>query len=261
LGKRAEKDEAFMAPRFEAGSHGAPGEGVCVVEFASLLAGERFSDRPECVCEVIAAFLRAWNDRSAYADRQRLAPYAVHILNTRASRKVTTMRRDMCLVWAGTSLEGGVLRRLVARLGARLRILVLLGVRPALRLDEGAGELAARVVFARYDEEVAFLLLDGLLALGEEGGDAGSESAPLATAIAGPAQERVAAAVRELARHAQVPGGEQRRNGSNGNGHAGHVSRRDAGQGDEEQVQHNGSSGDDPERDPKVPERAHVGQS
>jgi len=41
--------------RLQPGSHRSPRDGVCVVELASVLAGERFSDRPRCVCEVIAA--------------------------------------------------------------------------------------------------------------------------------------------------------------------------------------------------------------
>jgi hypothetical protein len=253
LGKLANRRDAVIALRFHAGAHSGPRHGVCVVEFASLLAGEKFSDRPRCVCKVIAAFLRAWNDRSGYADRQRLAPYSARIIGTRGSREVTTMRRDTCLIWAGVDLEGSPLRRLAARLGARLRILVLLGLRPALRLDEGAGELAARVIFAGYEEEVAFSLLDRLLAVGEEdraGGNGdgseaagrngngsepagrngnGSEAAALASPVSAPPQERVAAAIRELARNTQVPDRQQRRNGSNGNGHAGHVLGRDAG--------------------------------
>ena len=45
-----------------------------MVELASLIAQEEFSDRPRCVCPVIGAFLRGWNDRAPYAERQRLGP-------------------------------------------------------------------------------------------------------------------------------------------------------------------------------------------
>jgi hypothetical protein len=67
----------IAALRLEPGTHSSPRDGVCVVELASLLGGEEFSDRPDCVDEVLAAFLRSWNDRAAHADRQRLFPYAV----------------------------------------------------------------------------------------------------------------------------------------------------------------------------------------
>ena len=50
--------------RLEPGRHRSPGDGVCVVELASMIAGEKFTDRPNCVCPVIGSFLRCWNDRA-----------------------------------------------------------------------------------------------------------------------------------------------------------------------------------------------------
>lgn len=44
------------------GSHRSLEEGACVMEAVSYLAGEPWSDRPECVCPVIGQFLRSWND-------------------------------------------------------------------------------------------------------------------------------------------------------------------------------------------------------
>lgn len=150
--------------RLDAGRHDSPGEGACVVELASLMAREPFSDRPECVCPVIAAFLRGWNDRSAYADRQRLRPYAQRIVGTRAGRNVTRWRRDLCLGWVGFELGGGPVRRWARRTAIRLRIGFFCGVKYGVRLDEGAAEYATRVLYGRRDVEAAFGLLDALLA-------------------------------------------------------------------------------------------------
>jgi hypothetical protein len=150
--------------RLDAGRHASPGEGACVVELASLVAREKFSDRPECVCPVIAAFLRGWNDRVAYADRQRLRPYARRIVNTRASRSVTRWRRDLCLGWVGIELGGGPVRRLARRLAVRIRIATFCGMRYGIDLEEGAAEYAARVLYGRREVESAFGLLDALLA-------------------------------------------------------------------------------------------------
>jgi hypothetical protein len=150
--------------RLDVGSHDTPGDGACIVELASLVAREPFSDRPDCVCPVIAAFLRGWNDRSAYADRQRLRPYARRIVGSNSSRTVTRWRRDLCLAWVGTDLGGGWLRRGLRMLAVRLRIAAFYGVRYAFRLNEGAGEYAARVLYSRRDVESAFGLLDALLA-------------------------------------------------------------------------------------------------
>lgn len=154
--------------RIAPGRHRSPGEGACVVELASLIAREPFSDQPQCVCSVIAAFLRSWNDRAAYADRQRLRPYAARIVGTRTEPRVTRERRDLCLEWVGADLRHGRPRRAMERLGMRVRIALFCGLLEALRLNRGAGEYAARVLFGRRDAEGAFLLLDAMLALGSQ---------------------------------------------------------------------------------------------
>lgn len=153
--------------RLEAGSHSSPREGVCIVELASVLANEKFSDEPECVCPVIGAYLRSWNDRASYVDRQRLLPFAERIVGTRSNRAITQKRRDICLVWSDlASLEGGALRRSLDRLRARIRIAWVLGIDSALRLDGGAGEYAALVCHTRHGSGASFRLLERLLEVG-----------------------------------------------------------------------------------------------
>jgi hypothetical protein len=154
--------------RLEPGSHASPHNGVCIVELASVIGGEPFSDHPDCVCQVIAAFLRSWNDRSSHSQRQQLLPYADRVVGSRAGGRITRRRRDVCLTWAGADLTGNRLSRVMRRLAMRARMLVLCGVRPALRLNEGAGELAARAVFARYGSGAALQLVDTLLAVGSD---------------------------------------------------------------------------------------------
>jgi hypothetical protein len=155
--------------RLEPGSHASPEQGVCIVELASILAKEKFSDEPDCVCDVIGAFLRSWNDRASYVDRQRLRPYGARIVGTRSGRAITHGRRDLCLVWSDLAdLDGGPLSRSLARLRARIRVGWQLGIGSALRLNRGAGEYAALVCFSRHGSEASFRLLDRLLTLGEE---------------------------------------------------------------------------------------------
>jgi len=156
--------------RLTAGGHSSPREGVCVVELASLIAQEEFSDRPRCVCPVIGAFLRGWNDRAPYAERQRLSPYAKRIVGSRGSSGVTRERRDICLQWAGVDLGHGGVRRLWSRAGTRVRIAIFCGLGAAMRPNEGAGDYAARVAMARGEADGAFELLGTLLAIGEEQG-------------------------------------------------------------------------------------------
>lgn len=155
--------------RLEPGSHRTPHDGVCIVELASIVGGERFSDRPRCVCPVLAAFLRGWNDRASYADRQRLEPYAAVVVGTGGSRTISRIRRDICLSWAGADLDRGALRGVAARLRMRARIAWTVGVWPSIRLWEGAGAYAARVCIARGGTDEAFALLDRLLGVGSSG--------------------------------------------------------------------------------------------
>jgi hypothetical protein len=154
------------AVRLEPGSHRSPSDGVCIVELASMIAEEPFSDSPRCVDRVIAAFLRAWNDRAGYADRQRLHPYASRVVETGGYRRMSRIRRDLCLSSAGAQLDRGPLGRTVARLRMRARIAWSVGLWPAVRLKAGAGSYAARICFARGGGDEAFELLERLLAVG-----------------------------------------------------------------------------------------------
>jgi hypothetical protein len=166
MASRSEQTSEFelLAVRLEPGSHRSPDDGVCVVELSSMVAGEPFSDRPDCVCDVIAAYLRAWNDRAGYAQRQRLLPYATRVIGSRADRATTRRRRDLCLIWGELAdSRSGPVRRLLARLRARFRLGWLLGLKPAIRLNEGAAEYAARVCFVRHGPDAAFRLLDQLI--------------------------------------------------------------------------------------------------
>jgi hypothetical protein len=78
------------------GKHTSPRSGACVMELASMLAGEPFTDRPAAVCPVVAAFLRAYNDAVDDRRRQDLYGYAAEAVGTRASAAVTRRRAQRC---------------------------------------------------------------------------------------------------------------------------------------------------------------------
>src|SRR4051794_29237301 len=79
------------------GKHTSPRAGACVMELASMLAGEEFTDRPASVCPVVGAFLRAYNDAVDDRRRQDLYGYASAAVGTRASAAVTRRRAQRCL--------------------------------------------------------------------------------------------------------------------------------------------------------------------
>lgn len=79
------------------GKHTSPRSGACVMELASMLAGEEFTDRPASVCPVVAAFLRAYNDAVDDRRRQDLYRYASAAVGSRASADVMRARALRCL--------------------------------------------------------------------------------------------------------------------------------------------------------------------
>src|SRR5438067_5602709 len=85
--------------RLSRGSHRTPAGGACVMELASMLAGEPFSDHPGCVCPVLGEFLRTYNDEVDDERRQDLYAIASLVVGSNAGRAAETLRANMCLRW------------------------------------------------------------------------------------------------------------------------------------------------------------------
>jgi hypothetical protein len=62
-----------LVPVLSRGKHRNPRKGACFMEFASYLAGERWSDHPSCTHPLLARLARLVNDYTSDAERQRLA--------------------------------------------------------------------------------------------------------------------------------------------------------------------------------------------
>lgn len=63
-----------LMPILSVGRHRSPRQGACFMEFASYLAGEKWSDHPACTHPLVAALARDVNDLTADANRARLVP-------------------------------------------------------------------------------------------------------------------------------------------------------------------------------------------
>jgi hypothetical protein len=85
--------------RLSRGKHSSPEAGACVMELASMLAGESFSDHPVSVCPVIGAFLRAYNDAIDDDRRQDLYAYAAKVVGSQASTEVQRQRAERVSEW------------------------------------------------------------------------------------------------------------------------------------------------------------------
>jgi hypothetical protein len=92
------------------GRHESPASGACVVELASMLAGERFSDHPRSVCPAIAGFLRTYNDLLPEGEQDELYSYAALVVGTAAPGSVRRERAARILRWAGLRVRPGSVR-------------------------------------------------------------------------------------------------------------------------------------------------------
>ncbi|WP_214103935.1 hypothetical protein [Acrocarpospora catenulata] len=67
-------DLPAAVPLLTRGKHRNPRKGACFMEFASYLAGEKWSDHPSCTHPLLAGLARLVNDHTTDENRQRLAP-------------------------------------------------------------------------------------------------------------------------------------------------------------------------------------------
>jgi hypothetical protein len=150
-----ESQVTYQTVELRRGRHSSPDQGACVVELASMLAGEPFSDHPRSVCPVIAAYMRALNDGLGDLDRQDLYGYAAAIVGTRGSRRLRRARARACARWS-------------SQLGAispfRAKTLGLWGSSRAL------GSLCANAALSsKASDSLPLALADGLIGIGNGG--------------------------------------------------------------------------------------------
>lgn len=89
----------YQTIKLSRGKHHSPDEGACVMELASMLGGEEFSDHPMSVCPVIAALLRAHNDSIDDDRREDLYAYASKVVGSRSSGAVQDARAGRLSEW------------------------------------------------------------------------------------------------------------------------------------------------------------------
>ena len=70
-------------PVLSRGKHRSPKRGACFMEFASFLAGERWSDHPSCTHPLLAQLARQVNDTLNDGDRQLLVPLIPSVVGRR----------------------------------------------------------------------------------------------------------------------------------------------------------------------------------
>ena len=97
----AERMQQILALSLSSGNHDDFDKGMCVMEAAAYVAGEPWSDHPQCACPVITSFMIAWNDSlPSNAERDRLLkPLIPDIIDTRSTPAVEEKRSYLALDW------------------------------------------------------------------------------------------------------------------------------------------------------------------
>jgi len=83
----------------DANSHDPGSDRMCVMEAVAMLAGEQWSDHPQCASPVIGAFLRSWNDSLPDDDRQQLKQYIPRLINSRGTDDQEVERSWLATDW------------------------------------------------------------------------------------------------------------------------------------------------------------------
>jgi len=91
---------SYQTIKLSKGKHASPEDGACVMELASMLAGEPFTDHPASVCPVIGSLLRSYNDSIDDDRRQALYEYASRIVGSRGSQRLQEARAGRLARWA-----------------------------------------------------------------------------------------------------------------------------------------------------------------
>lgn len=163
------------------GRHSSAEHGACVMELASMLAGEGFSDHPRSVSRPIASFLRGYNDLVDDRRRADLYGYAARAVGTADCGEVEDARAARLLAWSDALWERRSARSLLQRIRMR-RVHKERATDP-----EPAGTYAVHAIEKVNDEShaAALALVDELIAMGAGTWEEDQGRADLAT-TAGP---------------------------------------------------------------------------
>jgi hypothetical protein len=75
-------------PQLSRGRHRSAKTGACFMEFASYLAGEPWSDSPQCTDPLLSHLARAVNDQLSDARRSEIAPDIPRVIGLRGDHRI-----------------------------------------------------------------------------------------------------------------------------------------------------------------------------
>jgi hypothetical protein len=147
--------------RLAKGKHQSAEQGACVMELASMLAGEPFTDHPRSVSAPIASFLRRYNDLLDDRRRQDLYRFAAAVVGTASSSEVELARVQRVMAWADEMWA-------TRRWPLRCRLTALRRGKARASHPELAGSYAVRALPRMSDRThaAALALVDELVSMG-----------------------------------------------------------------------------------------------
>ena len=156
----------YQTIKLSRGRHSSPEHGACVMELASMLAGESFSDHPRAVSRSIASFLRGYNDLLDDRRRGDLYRYAAQTVGTAASRAIEEARVARLLAFGDELWRQRATRSLLERLRQRR------GYQERSHEPEPAGTYAVHAIGRVTDQShaAALALVDELIAMSPPSG-------------------------------------------------------------------------------------------
>lgn len=93
-------------PLLDRGAHRSPRHGACLMEYVSVLAGERFRDHPRCTHPALAQLARWVNDQIIDpAARSKLALLAPDLIGTHSTDPRITRTVTACCLRAAVALR------------------------------------------------------------------------------------------------------------------------------------------------------------
>jgi len=146
--------------KLKRGRHTSPHYGACVMELASMLAGEPFSDQPRSVSPTLAAFLRTFNDMLDDERRQALYSVAARSVGTAGSFRTELLRAERLTDWGHAMRQRRLHSRLIGKFRSRMQA-------KRISTPAAAAHYAASAIRKRSDKDhaAALALIDELIAM------------------------------------------------------------------------------------------------
>jgi hypothetical protein len=131
------------------GKHRNPRKGACFMEFASYLAGERWSDHPSCTHPLLARLARLINDYTSDAERQHLVGLVPSVVGLTSDDVRVDLRIAVRAALTALPVVAEERQRTMAlTLVVANRLLATLDGRPNGDLEEPSRQALARAPFA-----------------------------------------------------------------------------------------------------------------